>query len=201
MSIMPPTRVDSYVSGASAAFGTAREEIARISKCRNNYFLVLRLGYRDDHATLRSHYHTLSRLLHPDRCHEPGAEEAFKTVSVAHGTLNDPIKKAVYMQYVAQVNVDAPDSQTQAEWMATGGPQIRLPGWLLWLLGLRGVGWVFALIIIALMLPLALCALVLALAMQLLCFPCILVSRHQARQVAKGAEGGGAPEAQADARV
>ena len=198
---MPPTRVQSFVSGANATFGTAEEEIARIARCKNNYFLVLRLGYRDDHATLRSHYHTLSRLLHPDRCHALGAEDAFKTVSVAHATLGDPIKRALYMQYCSQVDVDAPDAQTQAEWSATGGPQIKLPQWLLWLLGLRGVGWVFALIILALTLPLALVALALALAMQLLCFPCILVARHQARAVAQGKQDGGAPAAAADAQV
>lgn len=62
--------------------------------------LLLEASATDD--DLKKQYRTLSLLLHPDRCKDPRAKEAFQIVEQSHKTLLDGEKKKVYLRIMRE---------------------------------------------------------------------------------------------------
>jgi len=167
---------------AEPAFpGTPEEEVARIQAAAN-YYVVLHASPSTSDAQLKKNYYTLARLLHPDKCNVPGADDAMKEVSLAYDTLSSPIKRPLYDQYMTErkpppgADGEAGE-QTYAEWEARQEP-VQLPGWLVWLLSMRGVNWVVTGILFILLLPLVLLVLLVFLILYLLCWPYRWVLKH-----------------------
>lgn len=138
---------------------SAEEEIQRIKKAPNHY-AVLHVSPEASNAQLKKNYYTLARILHPDKCQLPGAEDAMTDVSLAYDTLTNVIKKTLYDQYMSQTG-DTNDGaqQTYAEWEAKQQP-MELPKWLAFLLGIKGCGWFLAILIIIVLFPLVVVLLV-----------------------------------------
>ncbi len=165
-------------SSSEVAFpGTAEEEIARIKSAPNHY-AVLHVSPDASNAQLKKNYYTLARILHPDKCQLPGAEDAMTDVSLAYDTLTNVIKKTLYDQYMSQTSEgDGEDkAQTYAEWEARQQP-MELPKWLSVLLGIKGCGWILAILITILLLPLVLIVVVVFLVMWVLLLPYRLTLR------------------------
>lgn len=141
--------------GDSPGFpGTAEHEIQRIRSAPNHY-AVLHVSPDASNAQLKKNYYTLARMLHPDKCQLPGAEDAMTSVSLAYDTLTNVIKKTLYDQYMTQQQAEGGDGkeQTYAEWEASQQP-MELPKWLSVLLGIKGCGWILAFLIAIVMFPL-----------------------------------------------
>ena len=51
---------------------------------------ILCADYTDDTEKLRNHYRKLVRLVHPDKCNLPNAEDAFKGKDFSLSTLFNP---------------------------------------------------------------------------------------------------------------
>ena len=51
---------------------------------------------------LKKQYRAYSLLLHPDRCKDPRAKDAFHVIEQAHKTLMDPEKKKVYLRVMRE---------------------------------------------------------------------------------------------------
>lgn len=76
--------------GSGSAAGTSRngnaaspaqqEMIARIRRCKGDYYKVLGVDRSADEDEIKKAYRKLALKLHPDKCQAPGAEEAFKGV-------------------------------------------------------------------------------------------------------------------------
>ncbi|KAI7837043.1 hypothetical protein COHA_009120 [Chlorella ohadii] len=159
-------------TGRMAEFGTAEEEVERICKNERNYYFVLHVKKDTPKAEIKTNYYKLSRLVHPDKCAHPKAGDAAAVLNQAWDTLNNPIKKRAYDAYVDDINVDAPEGMTYAEWEASNATQqIKLPRWVQAILRLPGGVIILALI----MLPLTLILLALLLALTLICIPIQLV--------------------------
>lgn len=78
-------------------------EIERLvnEKFYNPYdVLLLEASATDD--DLKKQFRALSLLLHPDRCKDPRASEAFTIVEQAHKTLLDSEKKKVYLRIMRE---------------------------------------------------------------------------------------------------
>lgn len=146
---------DSDESGEKKWPGTASEEISRI-KTAPNHYAVLHVSTDATNADMKKHYYTLARMLHPDKCQLEGADDAMTTVSTAYDTLTNMIKKTLYDQFLSQTGDGAEKpNQTYQEWESAQEP-VQLPSWLSFLLGIKGCGWIIAIVIVALMLPLIL---------------------------------------------
>lgn len=157
--------------------GSAEEEIQRIKSAPNHY-AVLHVSPDASNAQLKKNYYTLARILHPDKCQLPGAEDAMTNVSLAYDTLTNVIKKTLYDQYMSQQTTEEAegDKQTYAEWEASQQP-MELPKWLSVLLGIKGCGWLIALLVSILVLPLVLIVLVVFIVMWILLLPYRLTLR------------------------
>lgn len=161
--------------------GTPEEEVARIQAAAN-YYVVLHASPDASPAQLKKNYYTLARLLHPDKCNVPGADDAMKEVSLAYDTLSNSLKRTLYDKYMTERKPppgaggdgDASAEQTYAEWEARQEP-VQLPGWLVWLLSVRGVNWVVTGVVLALLLPLVILVFLVFLILYLLCLPYRLV--------------------------
>lgn len=169
-------------SASVGAFpGSPEEEVARIQAAAN-YYVVLHASPEASPAQLKKNYYTLARLLHPDKCNVPGADDAMKEVSLAYDTLSNSLKRTLYDKYMterkpppgASGDGDASAEQTYAEWEARQEP-VQLPGWLVWLLSVRGVNWVVTGVFLALLLPLVILVFLVFLILYLLCLPYRLV--------------------------
>lgn len=166
---------------AGAFPGSPEEEVARIQAAAN-YYVVLHASPEASPAQLKKNYYTLARLLHPDKCSVPGADDAMKEVSLAYDTLSNSLKRTLYDKYMterkpppgASGDGDASAEQTYAEWEARQEP-VQLPGWLVWLLSVRGVNWVVTGVVLALLLPLVILVFLVFLILYLLCLPYRLV--------------------------
>jgi hypothetical protein len=159
-------------TGRMAEFGTADEEVERICKHERNYYFVLHVKKDTPKADIKANYYKISRLVHPDKCSHPKAGDAAAVLNQAWDTLNNPIKKRPYDAYVDDINVDAPEGQTYAEWEASNATQqIQLPRWVQAILRLPGGVIILALIL----LPLTLILLALMLALMIICIPIQLV--------------------------
>ncbi len=154
--------------------GTAEEEITRIKNAPNHY-AVLHVAPDASNAALKKNYYTLARMLHPDKCQLPGAEDAMTSVSLAYDTLTNVIKKTLYDQYMSQSAENSKD-QTYAEWEASQQP-MELPKWLNVLLGIKGCGWFLAFIITLLLIPFVLIVVVVFFVIWILLLPYRLTLR------------------------
>ena len=72
-----------------------------VSKIMNNTEYYDRLGVSKDASQdeIKRAYRKMSKKYHPDINKEPGAEEKYKEVQEAYGTLSDDQKRAAYDQY------------------------------------------------------------------------------------------------------
>lgn len=156
--------------------GTPEEEIQRIKNAPNHY-AVLHVSPDAGPAQMKKNYHLLARMLHPDKCQLPGSAEAMTQVSLAYDTLTNVVKKTLYDQFMSQAE-QAPEGegQTYAEWEAKQQP-VELPRWLSWLLGIKGCGWVIAIVMFVIMLPIALGLIVIFLVFWLIFLPYRLTLR------------------------
>lgn len=150
--------------------GTAEQEIERIKNAPNHY-AILHASTDADNAKLKKNYYTLARILHPDKCQLPGADEAMTSVSQAYDTLTNVVKKTLYDQFLSQTGADNDHpNQTYQEWESRQQP-VELPKWLSVLLGIRGCGWILFIIIFIIMLPIVALFLIIYLIFFILCLP------------------------------
>ncbi|CAK9062312.1 unnamed protein product [Durusdinium trenchii] len=75
--------------------------IKKVSSAGDDYYHILGIekGASDDE--IKKAYRKLALRLHPDKCKEPGAEEAFKKVGEAFSVLSDADKRRKYDTYGA----------------------------------------------------------------------------------------------------
>lgn len=151
--------------------GTQDEEIERISHAPN-YYAVLHVSPEATTAEMKKNYHTLARMLHPDKCQIEGADNAMKEVVQAYGTLTNPIKKTLYDQYMKERRDSQAggEEQTYAEWEARQQP-VNMPKWLRVLLGIKGCGWVITGLLFVFMIPILLILVIVIAIVWLICLP------------------------------
>lgn len=77
----------------------AEEEIKRVQGVGDDYYKILGLGKGAGDDEIKKAYRKLALKLHPDKCQERGAEEAFKKVGEAFGVLSDSSKRQQYDQF------------------------------------------------------------------------------------------------------
>jgi hypothetical protein len=171
------TRMERAVSkiGREATFGTPEQEVERILAHKTNYYVCLKVTVSSDESEIKYNYLRLSRMVHPDKCHNPGAGEASATLNQAKDTLMNPLKKRLYDAYIddlAKGQGKNKDEMTYAEWEASNAARpVHIPAWLEKILGIKVVGQVVALILLIILIPLLLIALVIGLVLWLLCLP------------------------------
>uniref|UniRef100_A0A7S1NPE4 J domain-containing protein n=1 Tax=Eutreptiella gymnastica TaxID=73025 RepID=A0A7S1NPE4_9EUGL len=78
--------------------GDGSEEIQRILRAKN-FYDILGVPKNVDDDDLKRKYKRLALACHPDKSTHPKAEEAFKAVGKAFGTLSDPQKRAQYDRF------------------------------------------------------------------------------------------------------
>lgn len=66
---------------------------------RGAHYRVLGVSANATEADLKKAYRKLALKLHPDKNSAPHADEAFKAVGLAYGTLSDPQKRTIYDRY------------------------------------------------------------------------------------------------------
>lgn len=166
-------------SGTGEFPKSASEEITRIKKAPNHY-AVLHVSPDASNASLKKNYYALARMLHPDKCQLPGAEDAMTSVSLAYDTLTNVIKKTLYDQYMQQTSEGVEENggkdQTYAEWEASQQP-MELPKWLSVLLGIKGCGWILAFLITIILLPIVIVVVIFFFIMWILLLPYRLTLR------------------------
>lgn len=153
--------------------GSAEDEIERIKNAPNHY-AVLHVKSGAENAELKKNYYKLARVLHPDRCQHEGAGDAMTSVSQAYDTLSNKLKKTLYDQFLTQTGGESErPNQTYQEWESQQEP-MKLPKWLLLLLGIKGCGYVLFFLILILVLPLIVLILLVFLIVQILLAPVYL---------------------------
>eukprot|EP00446_Apocalathium_sp_SHHI-4_P011833 CAMPEP_0177212074 /NCGR_PEP_ID=MMETSP0367-20130122/32436_1 /TAXON_ID=447022 ORGANISM="Scrippsiella hangoei-like, Strain SHHI-4" /NCGR_SAMPLE_ID=MMETSP0367 /ASSEMBLY_ACC=CAM_ASM_000362 /LENGTH=257 /DNA_ID=CAMNT_0018661311 /DNA_START=39 /DNA_END=813 /DNA_ORIENTATION=+ len=73
----------------------ATDEIRRVNKCVHDYYKILGVEKDAGDDVIKKAYRKLALKLHPDKCSEDGAEEAFKKVGEAFGVLSDDRKRQI----------------------------------------------------------------------------------------------------------
>lgn len=81
--------------------GEATDIIKTVNRSGDNYYAILGVDRNADDETLKKAYRKLALRLHPDKCSEEGAEEAFKKVGEAFSILSDSTKRQQYDAYGA----------------------------------------------------------------------------------------------------
>mmetsp|Transcript_10442 Transcript_10442/g.29801 ORF Transcript_10442/g.29801 Transcript_10442/m.29801 type:complete len:459 (+) Transcript_10442:205-1581(+) len=66
---------------------------------RGAHYRVLGVSEDATENDLKKAYRKLALKLHPDKNSAPGADDAFKAVGLAYGTLSDPQKRTIYDRY------------------------------------------------------------------------------------------------------
>ncbi|KAK9818250.1 hypothetical protein WJX72_009574 [[Myrmecia] bisecta] len=154
--------------GRNADFGPdATAEVERVLRVQKNYYAVLKVRKDTPPAEIRGNYLRLSRLIHPDKCSHADAAAASAVANQAHDTLRSTIKKGLYDNYVNDVDTDAPEGMSYAEWEASHAANIQLPAWMERLLKYPGAGICLLLILF----PLTILLLLLAIVMSIICLP------------------------------
>lgn len=80
----------------------AKTFIKKVNACGDNYYSILGVAKDADDDSIKKAYRKLALKLHPDKCSETGAEEAFKKVGTAFSVLSDEKKRRQYDSYGAQ---------------------------------------------------------------------------------------------------
>eukprot|EP00912_Choanoflagellata_sp_UC4_P000879 UC4_evm3s543 len=70
--------------------------IERILNAGKNFYAILGVSRFCDQNAIKKAFRKQSLLVHPDKCHEPGAEDAFKLLSIAHESLKNPEARIEY---------------------------------------------------------------------------------------------------------
>merc|ERR1719353_2539161 len=78
--------------------GEATDAIKNVTRCGDDYYAILGISKDASDDEIKKAYRKLALRLHPDKCKEAGAEEAFKRVGEAFGVLSDREKRSVYDQ-------------------------------------------------------------------------------------------------------
>ena len=74
-------------------------DVRRVMSCApRQYYAILGLQSDADSNAIKQAYRRLAMKLHPDKCTDPGASEAFKRITVAHETLSDSRKRTAHDQ-------------------------------------------------------------------------------------------------------
>jgi len=77
----------------------AQQAIRRVTKCGDDYYAILGVDKGAGDDEIKKAYRKLALRLHPDKCKESGAEEAFKRVGEAFSVLSDADKRQRYDQF------------------------------------------------------------------------------------------------------
>lgn len=73
--------------------------IKRVLHCGDDYYSILGVEKKADDDAIKKAYRKLALRLHPDKCKDEGAEEAFKKVGEAFSVLSDAQKRHRYDEY------------------------------------------------------------------------------------------------------
>ncbi|HEY8108805.1 MAG TPA: DnaJ domain-containing protein [Patescibacteria group bacterium] len=101
---------------------------------KETYYGILGVSRTATEDDIKKAYRTLAREYHPDVNKGPEAEERFKKINEAYGTLSDSLKRADYDQSLSDTGVrhggpapagGAPSGATQAEAAAAESPYRR----------------------------------------------------------------------------
>ena len=157
-------RLKTKVDG-EAVFRDAETEIQRILAFQKNYYAILKVTKESDPSQIKKNYYKLSRIVHPDKCKAEHAEEAFKIVGIGYDTLTNPAKKALYNRYASNVDFNADNADSYADWEAKQAamPPVKIPKWLETILRIRGVGFLCMILLIVIFVPLLLIFLIIVL--------------------------------------
>lgn len=79
----------------------ASSAIKRVKASGDDYYAILGVSRTASDDELKKAYRKLALRLHPDKCSEKGAEEAFKKVGEAMSVLSDATKRQTYDAYGA----------------------------------------------------------------------------------------------------
>lgn len=191
--------IETTIDNEEAWPKSPEEEIERIKNAPNHY-AVLHVKSGAENAELKKNYYTLARILHPDRCQLKDAGDAMTSVSQAYDTLSNKLKKTLYDQFLTQTGGESErPNQTYQEWESQQEP-MKLPKWLLFLLGIKGCGYVVLILIAIITLPLMVLILIIFFFVQFLLLPVYLCMKifwpekyanlreRQARNIAKWEE-------------
>jgi len=181
--------VKNTTEGENVWPGTAEQEVERIRKAANHY-AVLHVHRDAAPADIKKNYYTLAKMLHPDKCQLDGAAEAMSQVSQAYDTLNNPIKKKMYDNYVDDMmKKSGAEGKTFAEWEAENG-RVELPKWLDCMLKVKGCAFILLFILILILIPLVILVVVLYCILAIICIPlacvqkCFCPEQYEARKAA-----------------
>ncbi|EAX96066.1 DnaJ domain containing protein [Trichomonas vaginalis G3] len=87
-------------------------EVQRILNCKS-YYEVLQVKENFKKDELKQNYRKIAALVHPDKCQDPMATEAFQKVTNAYSTLNDDTKRKLYNQVNKQEQNDISQEDLQ----------------------------------------------------------------------------------------
>mmetsp|Transcript_79139 Transcript_79139/g.219974 ORF Transcript_79139/g.219974 Transcript_79139/m.219974 type:complete len:257 (+) Transcript_79139:165-935(+) len=76
----------------------AADAIKHVTRAGDDYYDVLGVDRGASDDAIKKAYRKLALRLHPDKCKESGAEEAFKRVGEAFSVLSDPKKRDIFDQ-------------------------------------------------------------------------------------------------------
>jgi DnaJ domain len=96
------SRVLRTVMEASTHYETLGMKVEHFLEEEDRYRVAVKRSSPTGSVQLRVHYRRLCMQLHPDRCGDPSAEEAFKKVAHAYQVLNDRQQRIAYNRSLAQ---------------------------------------------------------------------------------------------------
>lgn len=73
--------------------------IKKVLHCGDDYYKILGVAKDADDDAIKKAYRKLALRLHPDKCSEAGAEDAFKKVGEAFSVLSDAQKRSNYDRF------------------------------------------------------------------------------------------------------
>lgn len=120
-----PTRTESVGEDGRSYTPEQVAMVAQILKAKEGgqgaHYRVLAVSKTATEADLKKAYRKLALKLHPDKNSAPHADEAFKAVGLAYGTLSDSQKRTIYDTY----GEEDPDNRGAATRGGGGGMQYR----------------------------------------------------------------------------